>query len=58
MTFRLGQDRLAIADVARAARGDTAPLHAAIRARLPPRTEDREPGPDVEAVAEVLDRFA
>ena len=58
MTFRLGQDRLTITDVARSARGDTASLHAAIRARVPPLTEDREPGPDVEAVSEVLDGFA
>jgi len=33
----------------------TAPLHAAIRARVPPLAEDREPAIDVEAVAEVLD---
>lgn len=33
----------------------TAPLHASIRARVPPLTEDREPALDVEAVAAVLD---
>jgi histidine ammonia-lyase len=35
----------------------TAPLHAAIRAAVPPLAEDREPGPDVEEVARVLDGF-
>lgn len=35
----------------------TAPLHAAIRRAVPPLADDREPGPDVEAVAAVLDGF-
>lgn len=33
----------------------TAPLHAAIRARVPPLAEDREPALDITAVAEMLD---
>jgi histidine ammonia-lyase len=35
----------------------TAALHAAIRAHVPPLEADREPAPDVEAVAALLDGF-
>jgi histidine ammonia-lyase len=33
-------------------------LHAAIRTRVPPLAEDREPAPDIEAVAALLDAMA
>jgi len=36
----------------------TAPLHAAIRAAVPPLGEDHEPGADIEDVAAVLDGWA